>query len=165
MGLKITPVSFSASTLIKSADMNTNWSLVQTATNFDGVWNAATNASAQITLEDATISSVNVIRIRASNGSPGRSISINNGKISTDGSGNLIVSSNGANKVISGTTHAYQNFGFITGTGNGTYSLTGGVTLGIFTQKNTSAVSASLSGWTTNGIDCGSSTQFVVIGK
>lgn len=161
MGLKITPVTFAATNLLKSADMNTNWSLVQTATNFDGVWNAATNANAQITVEDATVNSVNVIRIRPSSGSPSRSISINGG-FSADGSGNLI-SVALPNKLISGTsTMSYKNFRFFTGTGNGTYSWPGAA-LGIFTQKNTSAVSASISGWTSGGVDCGSSTQFVIL--
>lgn len=161
MGLKITPISFSASTLLKSADMNTNWTLVQTATNFDGVWNAATNASANITIEDATVNSVNVIRIRPSNSSPDRSVSIN-GVLSADGSGNLITPSSPA-RVISGNTYSYLNFAFTTGTGNGTYTGASFGSYGIFTQKNTSAVSASGSGWTQGVVDCGASTQFVIL--
>lgn len=161
MGLKITPISFSASNLLKSADMNTNWTLVQTATNFDGVWNAATNTNAQITVEDATVNSVNVIRIRPSTASPSRSISIN-GLFSADGVGNLI--SQLPSKVVTGTSIAsYKNFTFVTGTGFGTYSFPPSP-FGIFTQKNTSAVSASMSGWVSNGVDCGSSTQFVILG-
>lgn len=162
MGLKITPISFSASTLLKSADMNTNWTLTQTATNFDGIWNATTNANVQVSLVDATVSSVNVIRIQPANNTISRSISINGG-LSADGAGNCIIS-NLPNKVISGTSIMYyKNFTFVTGTGFGTYSFPPSP-FGIFTQKNTSAVSASMSGWVSNGVDCGSSTQFVILG-
>ena len=156
MGLQITPISFSASTVIKSTDMNTNWTSVQTASNFDGVWNSASNSSAQLTVEDATIGSINIVRVRPATGSVDRGAALADA-VSGVASSTLYVDSTGATNIggnvgsIYNDVHNlyYQHSGFFIATGPGTY--TTGITSGasaiafVFTQKNTATKSVSTS--------------------
>lgn len=78
MGLKITPIVFTPQTLIKSADMNSNFTAITTATNFDGSWEAANNSLARIGISDISYTpqnsgpSVNAIKIAPDATSVGR---------------------------------------------------------------------------------------------
>lgn len=58
MGLKITPIVFTPQTLIKSADMNSNFTAVTNATNFDGNWATNNNTLVYLSCQDTTISNV-----------------------------------------------------------------------------------------------------------
>lgn len=171
MGLVITPISFSASALLKSADMNTNWGFVTGATNFSGIWNSSNVASTTLTIEDATTHSVNVIRIRSSSASLSRGIIFENNAgaavLYTDSSGNI----NGLtpSRIIGSTSVPYVRGGYFTGTGHGNF--TSGLTQGIymiFTQKNTSTVVASVNGTGSLGfpsVEASSSgTNWVILG-
>lgn len=125
MGLKITSVTFVANTLLKSTDMNTNWSQMTSTTHFDGIWNTQTNASVNVTVEDATINSVNVLRVRPANGNPDRGIAISSAVSGTQ-TNPVYVDSSGQVNVNDATNDAlnmhYYTASFFTGTGGGAYT-------------------------------------------
>lgn len=58
MGLKITPIVFTPQTLIKSADMNSNFTATTTATNFDGNWETSNNTLVLLSCQDTTVPNV-----------------------------------------------------------------------------------------------------------
>lgn len=58
MGLKITPIVFTPQTLIKSADMNSNFTAITNATNFDGNWATGNNTLVLLSCQDTTVSNV-----------------------------------------------------------------------------------------------------------
>lgn len=75
MGLKITPIVFAPNTLIKSADMNSNFSAISSATNFDGTWQS-TNTVVGLVADDSSINSTNVISIHPPSSGLDRNIAI-----------------------------------------------------------------------------------------
>lgn len=58
MGLKVTPIVFTPQTLIKSADMNSNFTAVTTATNFDGSWQTSNNSLVFLSCQDTTVTNI-----------------------------------------------------------------------------------------------------------
>lgn len=58
MGLKITPIVFTPQTLIKSADMNSNFTAVTSATNFDGNWETGNNTLVFLSCQDTTVTNI-----------------------------------------------------------------------------------------------------------
>lgn len=132
MGLRITPVTFYPFTTVASADMNSNFTSVQTASRINGSWNTSNNAAIQLTLNDTTVNSNAVIQFQPGAGNANRGISLaynNNGTI-TDcmyidpATGYVHVPLHFLDSA--GPTSLNQNRAqpgaFFTGTGSGTYS-------------------------------------------
>lgn len=134
MGLSYTPTSFSASTTMNSSAVNGNFTAMQTATNFTGTWVAQNNTSTGLLIEDYSLTtplSQNVVHIHPPLTSPDRGIvfSALKGGAASD---RLGINTNGklltglladANAVSAGI--AYMFYSLMSGTGNGTFNLTG----------------------------------------
>lgn len=133
MGLVITPVTFYPFTTVASADMNSNFTLTQTASKFQGSWNTSNNAAIQLQAVDTTDAySVAVFLLEPGTGNANRGISIAQRIGGTVTDVFYIDPATGFGHVknhwlLSGADNTnnrarLQNGSFFTGTGSGTYS-------------------------------------------
>lgn len=72
MGLKITPITAIAGTLIKSSDYNSNFQAVVNAASYTGTWLTTSNASVGFVNDDTTQSSTNVMHLHPITSGPDR---------------------------------------------------------------------------------------------
>ena len=63
MGLKITPITAVAGTVIKSSDYNSNFSAIVNATSYTGTWLTSNNSGVGLVHDDTTQSSTNVTHL------------------------------------------------------------------------------------------------------
>lgn len=63
MGLKITPITAVAGTVIKSSDYNSNFQAVINASDFNGTWDASNNSSVGVTNTDTTQGTTAVLQL------------------------------------------------------------------------------------------------------
>lgn len=133
MGLLITPVTFYPFTTVASADMNSNFTLVQNASKFQGNWNTANNAAIQLQVTDTTDTFGNAIfLLEPGTGNANRGVGIADrvGGVTTDvfyidpstGYGHVTNHWLRAGAINTNNRARLGNGSFFTGTGSGTYS-------------------------------------------
>lgn len=74
MGLKITPITAVAGTIIKSSDYNSNFQAVVNATAYSGTWNTTSNNSVGFVNDDTVQGSTNVMHLHPITSGPDRGI-------------------------------------------------------------------------------------------
>lgn len=152
MGLLITPVTFYPFTTVASADMNSNFTVVQNASKFQGAWNASNNAAVQIQNVDTTDSQGNAIfLLEPGTGNANRGISIAQNISGTVTDVFYIDPATGYGHVVNhwllaGVSNTnnwarIQSGAFFTGTGSGTYSH-GSVTTPLYMMQTNHGVSS-----------------------
>lgn len=133
MGLLITPVTFYPFTTVASTDMNSNFTIVQTASKFQGSWNSSNNAAVQIQVKDTTdIFGNATFLLEPGTGNADRGIALADRYSGTTTDAFYIDPATGYGHVVSHWLVAgadntlnkarLQNGCFFTGTGSGTYS-------------------------------------------